>query len=295
MLTMQFALGFLAVPLVLAMNESSESGIEYQDIPYFSYEYPSRYRKRVQPGTPFVYYRGRRKPGGGRQPQVYLGTGVIGEIRPSETVGRFVCEIEDGEPFVSPLPFKSEDGEPLEPGGTRSGYYVEGVRVVSEEIFVGILTRAETLEALPGRPPLGSSGRKNGEMSRSGGGLYASPSAGREVEIQSRAVIAELLEAKHPGARVDQMPTNHPGYDLETDIPGLRYVEVKGTQAGIPRFLLSEGERLFGLAHSDEYRLFVVFGMELHSRSHRGIATARAPLTKAQLTPFQWAGVLPLN
>ncbi|MGH9566240.1 MAG: protein NO VEIN domain-containing protein [Candidatus Angelobacter sp.] len=283
------------MPLILAMNDSSESGIEYQDIPYFSYEYPVRYRKRVQPGTPFVYYRGRRKPGGGRQPQVYLGTGVIGEIHPSETVGRLVCEIKDGEPFASPLSFKNENGKPLEPGGARSGYYVEGVRVVSEEIFAGILTHAEALEALPSGPPSGSSSDKNGKLLRFGGGLYASPSAGREVETQSRAVITEFLEAKHHGARVDQMPANHPGYDLETDIPGLRYVEVKGTQAAIPRFLLSEGERLFGLAHLDEYQLFVVFGMELHSRSHLGIAVSRAPLSKARLTPFQWAGVLPLD
>ena len=69
------------MPLVFAMNDSSESSIEYADIPFVAYEYPVRYRKKIQPGRPFVYYRGRRRVGGGRQPQVYLGTGIVGDIR----------------------------------------------------------------------------------------------------------------------------------------------------------------------------------------------------------------------
>jgi uncharacterized protein DUF3883 len=59
------------------------------------------------------------------------------------------------------------------------------------------------------------------------------------------------------------MPTNNPGFDLETDRPGFRYIEVKGTQASIPRFILSEGERKFGVAHENDYLLIVVFGMDL--------------------------------
>lgn len=93
------------MPLVLAMNDANQSDVSYEDIPYRSYEYPSRYRKRLVTGAPFVYYRGRQKVTGGRQPQVYLGAGVIGEISHSRNEGRFVCEVLDGS--RSPLPCRS--------------------------------------------------------------------------------------------------------------------------------------------------------------------------------------------
>jgi hypothetical protein len=99
--------------LVLAMNEASEADITYEDVPFASYEYPTRYRNRIREGERFVYYRGRRRAGGGRQPQVYLGTGVIGAIRPSRNPGRLVCQVLDGDRFPEPLPFKDEDGSYL--------------------------------------------------------------------------------------------------------------------------------------------------------------------------------------
>jgi hypothetical protein len=122
------------------MNEASESNLAYEDLPYVSYEYPVRYRRIVVPGTPFVYYRGRRTRRGGRQPQVYLGTGLIGDVRPSSRTGRLICEIVEGEPFPAPLYFKDDQGFPLEPGGSRRGYYQPGVRDVDEATF-GLIRR----------------------------------------------------------------------------------------------------------------------------------------------------------
>src|SRR4051794_8115852 len=104
------------MPLVFAMNEATESGHAYEDVPYQSYEYPAMYRSAIVPGERFVYYRGRRMRGGGRQLQVYLGAGVVGEIRPSANTGRLVCDVY-GEEFDMPLPFRAADGTPLEPGG----------------------------------------------------------------------------------------------------------------------------------------------------------------------------------
>jgi hypothetical protein len=271
--------------LVLAMNEASEADITYEDVPFVSYEYPTRYRKRIREGTRFVYYRGRRRVGGGRQPQVYLGTGVIGAIRPSRNPGRLVCEVLDGDPFPEPVPFKDEGGNYLEPGGTRSGYYQQGVRKIPEEVFIAIIGRG--VAALPPAPspPRGRSSTRR---------PYASPEDAREVELCSRGIVTRYLREQFDGARVLDMPTNNPGFDLETDIPGLRYVEVKGTRGPRPEFLLSEGERRFAAAHIDDYLFAVVYGIELSSGAHTGISTARAPLGSAhRLVPQQWSGLLP--
>ncbi|HEX5593599.1 MAG TPA: DUF3883 domain-containing protein [Solirubrobacterales bacterium] len=269
------------------MNEASEADVTYEDVPFVSYEYPSRYRKLIQEGTRFVYYRGRRRAGGGRQPQVYLGAGVIGVIRPSRTPGRLVCEVLDGERFPEPVPFKDKQGDYLEPGGSRSGYYQQGVRKVSEEVFTAIISRGAT--AVP-QPPPASSGRSSTRR------LYASPEDAREVERCSRTIVTGYLLERFPSARIVDMPTNNPGFDLETDVPSLRYVEVKGTRGPLPEFHLSEGERRFAAAHQDTYLFAVVYGIELSSGAHTGISTVRAPLGSAQrLVPQQWTGLLPTD
>jgi hypothetical protein len=219
--------------LVLTMNEASEADITYEDVPFVSYEYPTRYRKMISEGTRFVYYRGRRRVGGGRQPQVYLGTGVVGEIRPSRNPDRLVCDVLDGLCFPEPVPFKDENGNYLEPNGSRRGYYQPGVRKIPEEVFNAIVSRAgadqERAGQRPGAPSSGSG--------------YASSEDARAIEVLSRAIVADYLRDRFPQAQIVDLPTNNPGFDLETDIPGLRYVEVKGTRSSRPEFKLSEGER----------------------------------------------------
>ena len=271
--------------LVLAMNEASEADITYEDVPFVSYEYPTRYRKRIQEGTRFVYYRGRRRAGGGRQPQVYLGAGGIGAISPSRNPNRLVCEVLDGERFPEPVPFKDEKGNYLEPGGSRSGYYQQGVRKIPEGVFTAIIARGAA--ARTGLPPSSRPSTRR---------PYASPEDAREVELCSRAIVTGYLLERFPAGRVVDMPTNNPGFDLETDIPHLRYVEVKGTRSPRPEFLLSEGERRFAATHLDDYLFAVVYGIELSSGAHVGISTARAPLGSAhRLVPQQWSGALPID
>jgi hypothetical protein len=200
-----------------------------------------------------------------------------------------VCEILDGAPFVDSLSFKNEDGSYIEPGGATRGYYVQGVRVIPDSVFVRIVASAEVSD-------VGSAlatDHSAGEGFRHMGNLYARSSVAREVEAQSRAIVVARLRHRHKNARIDEMPTNYPGYDLETNIAGFRFVEVKGTQAPFPRFALSEGERRFGAANRDEYLLAVVFGMDLAHVAYRGIACARAPLGSAHgLAPIQWNGHL---
>lgn len=90
------------MPLALAMNEATESGIAYEDVAFVSYEFPVRCRSMITPGERFIYYRGRRRSTGVRQAQVYLGAGTIGAVRPSQFPGRLVCEVE-GTPFATPV------------------------------------------------------------------------------------------------------------------------------------------------------------------------------------------------
>src|SRR5262249_2606312 len=108
---------------------------------------PTRYHRLVEPGTRFVYYRGRRRRGGGVRPQVYLGTGLVGAISPSSTAGRLVCQIDDFERFEPLVPFKV-DGRYLErdaqPMGARAGlYFRQGVRRIDAATFRRICSLAE--------------------------------------------------------------------------------------------------------------------------------------------------------
>jgi hypothetical protein len=281
--------------LVLAMNDSSESSIEYADIPYESYEYPGRYRKRIQPGRRFVYYRGRRRAGGGRQPQAYLGSGIVGDIRDSETPKRLICQILDGEQFLVPLPFKDEHGVHLEPDGSRSGYYQQGVREIPEDAFQRILglAGAGPMDGLPQRvdaevsPLLVPTGPNAG---------YATAAVAQETERQSRNAVMKFLSKRLPGIKVVEKATNNPGFDLETSVDRFRFVEVKGTSKPLPRFFLSEGERRFGDEHAEAYLLAVVYGMDLSGETYDDIALSRAPLTPGDLlAPMQWAGRLPAS
>ncbi len=82
------------MPLVFAENEETESGITYQDRTGVSYQYPRAYRRIIRSGERFVYYKGRRKRGGGRAPQVYFGVGLVGPTAPDPSrQDHFVCEI----------------------------------------------------------------------------------------------------------------------------------------------------------------------------------------------------------
>lgn len=280
------------MPLVLAMNDASESGIEYADEEYVAYEYPVRYRNRIRPGVPFVYYRSRGQIGGGRQPQVYLGTGIIGGIQESATPGRLVCEILDGEGFIVPLPFKDENGNYLEPGGSRRGYYQQGVRTIPEDVFQRIV-------ALGGGGPMDGSdsalddARPNvGELAEVRPG-YATAADAKETERQSRKAVAGLLKRAIPGIEIIEMARNNPGFDLETTYERCRFIEVKGTIKRLPTFFMSEGERKFGAEHAGAYLLAVVYGMDLARESHKDIALSRAPLRPGDLlNPAQWAGRL---
>ncbi|WP_022926739.1 protein NO VEIN domain-containing protein [Patulibacter americanus] len=271
------------MPLVLAMSETTESGHAYADVPYVSYEYPRRYRNLVTEGEAFVYYRGRRMADGGTQPQVYLGTGVVGPIRESPDGDRLICAVLDGMPFAAPLPFKSGEGAYLEPGGTRRGFFQPGVRRIEQTDFETLL-RAADVEARR----LASSDRGPAPNTGHGSSGYATPEDARAVEAYSRRVAAAWIEETY-SASVVQMPQNNPGFDLRVTGAPFVFVEVKGTRRPAPWFFVSEGERLFAQAKAADYLFVVVYGIDLYEKSHASLvhSTALPPLK-----PAQWVGLL---
>jgi hypothetical protein len=144
------------MPLRLTANDTSLSGHNYDDIVGVRYEFPWRYRNLVQRGERFVYYRRRRRPGGRTQPQAYLGTGIVGEVRSSERYAdRLVCVVEDWQPFGNPLPFRDGDGRYYEAGAELGGlYWRTGVRALDESAYERIVGGAHRdLQTEPGAPP----------------------------------------------------------------------------------------------------------------------------------------------
>jgi hypothetical protein len=268
------------MPLVFASSEETESGIRYDDRTGISYEFPVMYRRLVVPGTPFVYYRGRRRVGGGRQAQVYFGAGVVGEVSASpSTSGRLACDILDFAQFSELVPFRRTDRRPLEPDGDRKGYYQRGVRPISDTVY------REILQAGLGQAP------PTYEEPSSRG--YATAATARLVEDYAVAVAVELLRAETPDAEVITMPRNNPGYDLLVERDGqiLRYAEAKGTQSSVPQFFISEGEREFSIGHSNSYSLIIVFSIDLQRRVHQ-THIHQGPVTSEsfELAPIQWKG-----
>lgn len=275
------------MPLVLTQNEATESGHSYADVLGVSYEYPRRYRNVIRPGEPFVYYRGRRTAAGGQQPQAYLGTGVVGEVVEAGN-GLLVCQVENYEPFVEPLPFKGGDGY-LERRagqfGSRAGlYFRQGVRVVDDETFGRILRAADAMQPEEAPPPDFPTSE------------YASQAIALEVDDVAMERALTEASARFPHAAVERMPHNNPGYDIRVvDRAGVvaRYIEVKGTTRNRPHFFITEGERRFSALHAAKYSLWVFYGMDLETRTALlAERDGEVGPPNTDLSPVQHTGVL---
>jgi len=274
------------MPLVLAQNESTESGHSYADELGVEYEYPTMYRSRIRTGERFIYYRGRRRADGSLQPQVYLGAGVVGSISSSTSQGRLVCEIKDFRAFDPPIGFKDGD-EYLEPLGkvppSKAGlYFRQGVRVISEATFTRILAAADAADLSAGR------GRESEHP-------WASPEVALLVDEIAMDLVLDHLGLEYPSARVRRMPHNNPGFDIRVEGDGnsVRYVEVKGTTRALPHFFMSEGERLFSHENGDIYSLITVYAIDLDART--GTVMVRHGLVEGndlRLRPVTWEGTV---
>jgi hypothetical protein len=274
------------MPIVLTENEATESGITYEDRTGVSYQYPRMYKGLITPGERFVYYRGRRRRDGRRLPQVYFGTGVVGEVSTDAASGnRLTCRILDYRPFEMPVPFKSESGQYLEIGGQRRGYFQRGVRSLSAGEFARILESAEgtRLETVAAEPQ---------ETKPSSQLNYASPATLRAVEHFAVQVAVDELRRRYPGTQVQVLPRNNPGFDIEVkSVHETLYVEVKGTERAVAQFLATEGELQFSRRNSKCYRLIVVYRIDL-TRGTYQVLWYEGPISDEagfRLRPVQWS------
>lgn len=103
------------MPLVLVQNPVIvNEGYKWKDIEGEQYHFPNQYKNRCVTGTPFVYYRGTRRPDRKRAAPEYFGHGRIGEVWRDETISEsrpkkdwaWYCGISDYTPFRNPVPAK---------------------------------------------------------------------------------------------------------------------------------------------------------------------------------------------
>ncbi|GAA0255665.1 DUF3883 domain-containing protein [Cryptosporangium japonicum] len=255
------------MPLIIAGNERSALEQNYDDVIGVRYEYPARiYRKAVQAGTPFIYYRGSRRASANRSTPEYLGTGIIGEVRPSKE-DRLVCDIDDWRPFTEPVPFRDHSGEYYETGAVGNNqYWRRAVRSIDYSTYERILTDANTQVA---SSESAGAARRAPVKSRVTISNYASSDRIRAIDEFAIAEAKKIIDIAWAPAEVEIQPHNNPGYDIRVGPPNkaVRYIEVKGTTFKYPRFFLSEGERLYSVNESERYTLLVIHSIDLEAQS----------------------------
>ncbi len=146
-------------PLVLVENEATAGGHydHWADITGERYQYPNQYRKKIQPGRRFIYYRGSRRTDGGRGTPEYFGQGVIGEVRLDQDVPsgesksgrRWSCDVVDYQPFAEPVAFRI-DGKHFE--DIPKNRWGVAVREISEDAYSAIVQAAGGVEIAPAKP-----------------------------------------------------------------------------------------------------------------------------------------------
>jgi len=274
------------MPLVFAENEETESGITYEDRTGIAYQYPPMYQRLICPGERFVYYKGRRTRGGGRAPQVYFGTGIVGEVRsdPAQT-NRLVCDVLDFIPFLQPVPFKDRGGDYLETGAGRRGYFQRGVREVSENDFQKIIRAAQG-------PALGANGEKVALDRLKRENDISPTSRDGEAAASEFAIKIAVREIEHryPGRRIQVQPRINPGFSILIPAPPqVLYVGVKGTDRNIPHIRMSEGELRFARLYASSFSLVIVWNIVRASGGcdvfwHEGELSER----RFNLRPVEW-------
>ena len=266
------------MPLIFATGAATASGITYDDVFGLQYEFPAQYADMVVPGEVFVYYTGKRSAEYRRS--VYLGVGIVGEIRESRKPDHLVAEVHDVELFGEPVSIKDANGNYFETGSTKRTNWPNGVRRVSDGVLQAILAQAE------GRlTPTTSAGAATPLRGRT------SPEHAARLERYSVGVAIGLLEGEFGTASVEEMPPGNPGYDLRVMAGGDElHVEVKGTILSEPVFHLSEGQRRHAESMGDRFRLIVVYAVSLAARTHE-IAIVDGPLeSSTELVPDAWTG-----
>jgi len=263
------------MPLVFVTDAPTLWESSYADIVGVQYEFPDRYSGLVASGERFLYYRGSR--GAGQGGVGYFGEGIVGEIRESPKLNHLTAYVHDVELFADAIAIKDEAGNYFETGSTTGTNWANGVRRISDLAYDAIMVAAE-------RSP---------EPARPGPG-FAPPAHASAMERYSVRVVIDLLAEEFGETRVSEMPINNPGYDIAVTLPtGDLHVEVKGTVLPVPAFHLSEGQRRHAGMLGQQWRLYVVYGIDTLRNAHEVICCTGAQLAAwGNLQAEAWNGVL---
>lgn len=146
-------------PVVLVENEVTVGGKydSWKDVTGETYHFPNNYRNLVVSGTPFIYYRGSRRKGGGRGEPEYFGCGYVGEVLLDPEVRpdaprknwKWFAEIEGFVPFPHPVPAKL-GGRFFEP--IPRNLWSMGVRRISQEAYESILVHGQVDQVVAAEP-----------------------------------------------------------------------------------------------------------------------------------------------
>lgn len=267
------------MPLVLTTNDVvMNPDHAWNDIEGVQYHYPNQYRRKIQPGEDFVYYRGVHRADGRRAEAEYFGRGRIGAVRPDPaTEGHsrpsWFCAIEDYVPFTPPVPAKP-DGEFYE--NIPSNMWRNGVRDLDAATYARIVAAAGFGEGLTLRPatpmPLTSPLREAGDLiiprgrsvgAAAGGGSWRKSKQAKLVGDWAESAALNFIRAQlQPSALIHRAAQREtPGWDIDyVDAAGvLHRVEVKGTVgAAFSSIDLTIGELRAAEEHGEQFWIYLV-------------------------------------
>jgi hypothetical protein len=277
--------------LVLVENEATAGGRfdDWKDVTGERYHFPNQYRTRVDPGRRFIYYRGVRRLDGRRGPAEYFGTGTIGAIWRDPDVPddapkqqwKWFCDIENYEPFVTPVPARVDGVAFEEIADNEWGVGIRPVegRTVLRVVEYGGLRISPIAEGKPPptvpslddvKPRGGDSlliprRAKSRSSEVSGGGSRRSPYAlvvGRRGEEIAMKYLRETLSVGEAASlRWIADEGDKPGWDIGyVDGSGRSIcVEVKATVGGaFTAIEITAGEWNAARHHRERYRLLLV-------------------------------------
>lgn len=291
------------MPVVLVHNEvKRDPAHQWDDLEGVHYNYPSKYRRLIQPGEPFVYYRGVHRVSGPRQPAEYFGAGRIGEIRKDpDRANGWYCAIDDYQRFAVPVRAKVE-GENREQ--IPLNLWRDGVRDLDPAVYAAIMAEAglaigaerkeglvtpepaavepiaiEASDALIVPPrlinPSATAGTSKSSPRRSARAKAVGDWAERTALAYLRTQMVGSRDCIHRAAQGET-----PGWDIDfVDATGvLQRVEVKGTVgAAFTGVELTANELAAAEVHGGNYWLCLVANCET---AHPKVQMVQNPAAK---------------
>ncbi|MDA1095448.1 MAG: DUF3883 domain-containing protein [Acidobacteria bacterium] len=272
-------------PLILVQNDATIGGdYDYwKDLTGEQYHFSNSYRNRVVPGRRFIYYRGVRRQGGGREQAEYFGHGSIGTVWLDETTATqsrktdraWFCSIEDYAEFPAPIA-ASQQGRYFE-NITHPRDWQVSVRPITEATYQDILATAGLVQAVLApqvvpaivalqpstnllRPRRASVRATSNSSSRSFRRSQRATAIGRRAE---ELVLADL-RTQYADVRWLSEARELPGYDIDYEDQGVRHaVEVKGTTGSyFPAIELTINEWRAAKELGERFSLYLVANCE---------------------------------